>query len=97
MKYHALAAALALSAQAAPLVAQSQTQAQQSSARPTIVLVHGGFVDGSGWQGVFGILRKDGYNVVETKGSHALYVSLPAPVAEVIKQAATKITKTASR
>jgi len=28
-----------------------------------IVLVHGGFVDGSGWEGVYGILRKDGYNV----------------------------------
>jgi pimeloyl-ACP methyl ester carboxylesterase len=27
------------------------------------VLVHGGFVDGSGWAGVFEILRKDGYNV----------------------------------
>src|SRR4029450_1404460 len=29
----------------------------------TIVLVHGGFVDGSGWQGVYNILKKDGYNV----------------------------------
>jgi len=28
-----------------------------------IVLVHGGFVDGSGWQGVYNILKKDGYNV----------------------------------
>jgi pimeloyl-ACP methyl ester carboxylesterase len=28
-----------------------------------IVLVHGGFVDGSGWEGVYTILRKDGYNV----------------------------------
>ena len=28
-----------------------------------VVLVHGGFVDGSGWEGVYGILRKDGYNV----------------------------------
>src|SRR6202051_4715550 len=63
MKYQALAAALALSAQAAPLTAQSQAQSQQNSARPTIVLVHGGFVDGSGWAGVFEILRKDGYNV----------------------------------
>ena len=30
---------------------------------PSIVLVHGGFVDGSGWQGVYDILKKDGYNV----------------------------------
>ena len=28
-----------------------------------VVLVHGGFVDGSGWDGTYRILRKDGYNV----------------------------------
>jgi pimeloyl-ACP methyl ester carboxylesterase len=28
-----------------------------------IVLVHGGFVDGSGWKGVYDILKDDGYNV----------------------------------
>jgi pimeloyl-ACP methyl ester carboxylesterase len=28
-----------------------------------IVLVHGGFVDGSGWRGVYDILTKDGFNV----------------------------------
>jgi len=28
-----------------------------------IVLVHGGFVDGSGWEGVYQILKKDGYRV----------------------------------
>ena len=28
-----------------------------------IVLVHGGFVDGSGWEGVYSVLRKDGYAV----------------------------------
>jgi pimeloyl-ACP methyl ester carboxylesterase len=27
------------------------------------VLVHGGFVDGSGWQGVYDLLTADGYNV----------------------------------
>jgi len=31
--------------------------------RRTVVLVHGGFVDGSGWEGVYKILRKDGYTV----------------------------------
>jgi len=31
--------------------------------RGSIVLVHGGFVDGSGWEGVYDILRKDGYEV----------------------------------
>jgi pimeloyl-ACP methyl ester carboxylesterase len=29
-----------------------------------IVLVHGGFVDGSGWAGVYKILKEKGYNVV---------------------------------
>jgi len=28
-----------------------------------VVLVHGGFVDGSGWQGVYEQLKKDGYNI----------------------------------
>jgi pimeloyl-ACP methyl ester carboxylesterase len=28
-----------------------------------VVLVHGGFVDGSGWEGVYKALRKDGYKV----------------------------------
>jgi pimeloyl-ACP methyl ester carboxylesterase len=36
-----------------------------STAAPVrnVVLVHGGCVDGSGWQGVYNILTKDGYNV----------------------------------
>jgi len=28
-----------------------------------IVLVHGGFVDGAGWEGVYRVLKQDGYNV----------------------------------
>ena len=28
-----------------------------------VVLVHGGFVDGSGWQGVYELLKADGFNV----------------------------------
>lgn len=34
-----------------------------SAQRANVVLVHGGFVDGSGWQGVYEALRADGYNV----------------------------------
>jgi pimeloyl-ACP methyl ester carboxylesterase len=36
-----------------------------STEAPTrnVVLVHGGFVDGSGWQAVYNILTSDGYNV----------------------------------
>src|SRR3954469_22991199 len=59
MKRHALMAALALGAIATAV----QGQAQQAMQHPTIVLVHGGFVDGSGWAGVFKRLRKDGYTV----------------------------------
>ncbi len=33
------------------------------STSPSIVLVHGGFVDGSGWEGVYAALKKDGYDV----------------------------------
>ncbi|MFE4969480.1 alpha/beta fold hydrolase [Streptomyces sp. NPDC056660] len=29
----------------------------------SVVLVHGGFVDGSGWQGVYDVLKRDGYHV----------------------------------
>src|SRR6266436_3424843 len=36
---------------------------KSSSEAKTVVLVHGGFVDGSGWEGVYNILRKDGYTV----------------------------------
>src|SRR4051795_7501434 len=28
-----------------------------------VVLVHGGFVDGSGWEGVYHLLKQDGFNV----------------------------------
>src|SRR3989454_12097432 len=59
MKQQALMAALTLGATAAPV----QGQAQLAMQRPTIVLVHGGFVDGSGWGGVFKRLRKNGYTV----------------------------------
>jgi pimeloyl-ACP methyl ester carboxylesterase len=34
-----------------------------ANALAAIVLVHGGFVDGSGWEGVYKILKKDGYEV----------------------------------
>jgi pimeloyl-ACP methyl ester carboxylesterase len=34
-----------------------------SSAAPNVVLVHGGFVDGSGWRAVYDLLTQDGYAV----------------------------------
>ena len=34
-----------------------------TNVRPVVVLVHGGFVDGGGWEGVYRVLKKDGYDV----------------------------------
>lgn len=51
------AAALALS------TTVSLTSAQAAPAVKNVVLVHGGFVDGSGWQGVYNALRAKGYHV----------------------------------
>ncbi len=39
------------------------SQANTSARVKNVVLVHGGFVDGSGWAGVYKALRKDGYTV----------------------------------
>ncbi len=39
-------------------------QSQQTTVKPTIVLLHGAYADGSSWSGVTGRLQRDGYNVV---------------------------------
>jgi pimeloyl-ACP methyl ester carboxylesterase len=39
------------------------SQAETPAGVKNVVLVHGGFVDGSGWQGVYKALKKDGYAV----------------------------------
>src|SRR4029077_18054616 len=39
----------------------SQTNATRNV--KNIVLIHGGFVDGSGWEGVYNTLKKKGYNI----------------------------------
>lgn len=41
----------------------SSTPARSAPGQTAIVLVHGGFVDGSGWEGVYEALKKDGYDV----------------------------------
>lgn len=38
-------------------------QAQAAGGIKNVVLVHGGFVDGSGWEGVHKILKQNGFNV----------------------------------
>ncbi|MEW6640543.1 MAG: alpha/beta hydrolase [Pseudomonadota bacterium] len=42
---------------------QAHAQSAPTGAIKSVVLVHGGFVDGSGWEGVYKILKKDGYRV----------------------------------
>ncbi|MCR5870910.1 MULTISPECIES: alpha/beta hydrolase [unclassified Sphingomonas] len=54
-----LAAAASLALGAAPAIAQDKAGEPVKS----VVLVHGGFVDGSGWMDVYKILKKDGYKV----------------------------------
>jgi pimeloyl-ACP methyl ester carboxylesterase len=48
------------------LIGATKAGMSQTNAAPgvkNIVLVHGGFVDGSGWEGVYKILTRDGYTV----------------------------------
>ncbi|HEV7308681.1 alpha/beta hydrolase [Ensifer sp.] len=52
-----------ITAAAFALSASALTPAQAAPAAKNVVLVHGAFADGSGWQGVYNILKKDGYNV----------------------------------
>jgi pimeloyl-ACP methyl ester carboxylesterase len=58
-------------------------QGQHPPAVKNVVLVHGGFVDGSGWRGVYDILKKDGFNVSVVQNAT---ISLAGDVATV-KQA----------
>lgn len=62
-----------------------------STASVSVALVHGGFVDGSGWRGVYNILRQHGYHVGIVQNptvsldddvavTKRLIASLPGPV-----------------
>jgi pimeloyl-ACP methyl ester carboxylesterase len=53
----------------------------------SIVLVHGAFVDGSGWQAVYDILSKDGYEVLVVQHSTASLKGDVAATERVIAQA----------
>ena len=58
-----LAATAGLALGAFPAFAQDTYATQAAAPVKSIVLVHGGFVDGSGWAGVYKILTRDGYKV----------------------------------
>ena len=44
-------------------MSQESASAVKNPGVKNVVLVHGGFVDGSGWEGVYKALRKNGYKV----------------------------------
>jgi pimeloyl-ACP methyl ester carboxylesterase len=52
----------------------------------TIVLVHGGFVDGSGWESVYKILKKDGYRVTIVQNPTISLADDVAATKRVVKQ-----------
>jgi pimeloyl-ACP methyl ester carboxylesterase len=41
----------------------TMAQTKSTAVVKNIVIVHGGLVDGSGWEGVYDVLKKDGYTV----------------------------------
>src|ERR1700688_1761388 len=45
------------------LSAYSAISTKEITMAKNIVLVHGGFVDGAGWEGVYKILKRDSYSV----------------------------------
>jgi pimeloyl-ACP methyl ester carboxylesterase len=58
-----IAASLVSAATLGILAAAGEVHAAPAGAIKDVVLVHGGFVDGSGWEGVYDILTRDGYKV----------------------------------
>jgi pimeloyl-ACP methyl ester carboxylesterase len=59
----AVAGVLVSASQIAPAGAATATAASGGGLKPTIVLEHGAWADGSSWDGVIGLLQADGYPV----------------------------------
>jgi len=58
-----------------------------TQASATIVLVHGGFVDGAGWEGVYNLLKKDGFDVSIVQNPTTSLADDVAATRQVIAQA----------
>ena len=58
-----------------------------STSPVSIVLVHGGFVDGAGWEGVYTLLKKDGYDVSIVQNPTTTLVDDVAATKRVIARA----------
>jgi pimeloyl-ACP methyl ester carboxylesterase len=61
--------------------------AEHSALPATIVLVHGGFVDGAGWEGVYKLLKRDGYNVSIVQNPTTTLADDVAATRQIIAQA----------
>jgi pimeloyl-ACP methyl ester carboxylesterase len=83
-KVIATVATLALGAAVASVTVAADT-------RPTIVLVHGAFVDGSGWAGVYRILRNDGYPVIVVQNPTTSLIDDVAATRRAIATAGSKV------
>jgi len=55
--------------------AEGGSRAARNAAKPTIVLVHGAFADGTGWQHVIPLLEHDGYTVIAVQNPLASLAS----------------------
>src|SRR6201994_360361 len=53
----------------------------------SIALVHGGFVDGAGWEGVYNLLKKEGVNVSIVQNPAATLADDVAATRQIIAQA----------
>jgi pimeloyl-ACP methyl ester carboxylesterase len=58
-----------------------------TEASATIVLVHGGFVDGAGWEGVYNLLKKDGFNVSIVQNPTTTLADDVAATRQIVAQA----------
>ena len=69
------------------LLASHGASAAANEKATSIVLVHGAFVDGSGWKAVYDLLSQDGYEVLVTQHSTATLEGDVAAVTNVIDAA----------
>lgn len=69
----------------------TSTMAHAESSKPTIVLVHGAFADGSSWNGVISRLEKDGYPVIAAANPLRSVKGDAASVAAVLSSLKTPV------
>lgn len=87
----ALAAAVSLSFTAAIMPQAHAQPARTDTAIKSVILVHGAFVDGSGWEGVYNILKKDGYKVTIVQNATATLADDVAATKQAIANADGKV------